>query len=471
MSPSTNKTLLATAVIIAGMTLFASCGTTFMVAADDVYGNVPTREQERRQKLEQQWTKSSGQRQDDASTEYAYGYPEESQPADTFDYDNYYDYEYSSRLRRFQDDDRVSDDYYSDYYTNTYWYDADPYSYGTSIYLGYDWWYPRYTYYRPGWYLGFSYGPFSFGYGSYWDYYRYPYFWSYGHGYGHGYWNGYWDGYWDGRYGNCYDYCYNPYDRNTYTQSYYGRRTRGSSVTNPSVTTGAPVRRGASSANVSSAPSLPTARSRRTFAERYEQAVGSTSASVSGGTSIRPSTSTTANPAPVRRSSATPSSMMESVSSRLDSKPSTVLPSTPSRPVRPVQPSTPSQPARRAVIGNPAATQNPHSAVSTQTQTVRPRTNGQTVTTPSARPQGDPQARPQPRPYNKPVYDRSRSTSSYVSPRYNASPRNATPSVRPSTSPSSYRSSGTSSGSTTTRSTGSSGSSGSSSGGGTRRTR
>ena len=54
-------------------------------------------------------------------------------------YDDYYDYEYASRLRRFNDYN-MGYGYYDDYYTNSYWYNYDPYFWGVSIYTGYNWW-------------------------------------------------------------------------------------------------------------------------------------------------------------------------------------------------------------------------------------------------------------------------------------------------------------------------------------------
>lgn len=437
MLSTAQKILLIGFAAMVSAALLTSCGSTFMVAADDVYGTVPTREQERRMKLENQWRQSQNTQEADNSDSYSYSYSEEPAPTDTFNYDNYYDYEYSSRLRRFQNDDFVSDDYYSDYYTNSYWYDQNPNSYGTSIYLGYDWWYPGYTYYRPGWYMGFSYGPFSFGYGSYWRSYYWPYYaWDYGWGYGsygHGYWNGYWDGYWDGRYGHCYDYCYNPYDRNTYTQSYYGRRTRSSSATNPSVIANNAVRR-ESGSTVSSAtgtvqPSLPT---RRTFAERYEQAISSEAASSLSKADVsvrRSNTNTTSNTntgitTTERRFTGTPSSMMESVSARLDKK---VVNS-----VTPVAP-RPQTPVRRTTATSASGTTQRVNTTQGQipVQTL-PATPRNTQTTPERRSVNAPRSTQtsQPRSYSTPVYDRSRSSSSYVSPRYNASPR-TTPVARP----------------------------------------
>jgi hypothetical protein len=75
-------------------------------------------------------------------------------------YDDYYDYEYSSRIRRFYTP-AYGYGYYDPFYTNSYWYDYNPNSWGVSIYLGYNWWAPSYYYYSPfcyggGWSVGFG---------------------------------------------------------------------------------------------------------------------------------------------------------------------------------------------------------------------------------------------------------------------------------------------------------------------------
>ena len=48
-----------------------------------------------------------------------------------YDQDDYYDYAYSARLRRFNHS--YGWNYYDPYYTNLYWYDYNPYSYGVSV--------------------------------------------------------------------------------------------------------------------------------------------------------------------------------------------------------------------------------------------------------------------------------------------------------------------------------------------------
>lgn len=119
--------------------------------------------------------------------------------------DDYYDYEYSARIRRFHNPIPFYS-YYDDYYTDLYWYTSNPYSWGTSIYTGY-WGSP---YFGPGYGVGLSWnwGWGSVGFGWSYPYYGwgYPYYgwnsWNYGWGYpGYGgYWNGYWNGWWDNHY-------------------------------------------------------------------------------------------------------------------------------------------------------------------------------------------------------------------------------------------------------------------------------
>lgn len=146
------------------------------------------------------------------------------------DYDDDYDYFYASRINRFHRP-IWGFGYYDPFYTNMYWYNYDPFWYGTSIYAGWGWG----GFYRPwgwnpwgwgggfgwggGWYNnwgwnGWGYSPYCFGGG--WG--------GYGMGYNQGYWNGYNHGYWNGYYdglamGGGY---YNTYDMNS--GIYYGHR-------------------------------------------------------------------------------------------------------------------------------------------------------------------------------------------------------------------------------------------------------
>ena len=82
------------------------------------------------------------------------------------DYDvanDYYDYSFSSRIRRFHRPMHYSN-YYGGLYTDYYYYNNDPFYCGTSIYYGYNWQSPYYSYY--------SYSPY---YNSYNSYYAYGY--------------------------------------------------------------------------------------------------------------------------------------------------------------------------------------------------------------------------------------------------------------------------------------------------------
>ena len=141
-----------------------------------------------------------------------------------YDESDYYDYAYTARIRRF-DNPVIGVGYYDDYYTNMYWYTYNPNYWGVSIYLGYNWWYPSWSwYYRPYYY-------------SYWGYYD-PFF--------NPYWNPYWDPFYYGHhhhhhhhYGhhhhghhhhyawNCNHY-YNSLDRGSF---YYGPRTYNGATT------------------------------------------------------------------------------------------------------------------------------------------------------------------------------------------------------------------------------------------------
>jgi len=151
-----------------------------------------------------------------------------------FDYDDYYDYEYAVRMRRFYHPVSTYN-YYDNYYTNSYWYSAQPAHWGLSVYLGYPWWgasyysynyYPQ-SYYHSGW--GGGWGGYGWnGWGGGWcgngygynPYYGGGYGHGYNHGYNHGYQDGYWDGYWN-KGSNAMDnnYYYNSHDNSGH---YYG---------------------------------------------------------------------------------------------------------------------------------------------------------------------------------------------------------------------------------------------------------
>lgn len=160
--------------------------------------------------------------------------------------DDYYDYQYASRIRRFYYPS-YGMGYYDPWYTNSYWYNYNPYSFGTSIYTTYNFWPNSYTYWGFGNPWG-AYNPWAFnpywgynnwgyngwGYNSPWMPYN-PYacgwgfgnpYWGGGWGWGNPYFNGFNNGYYNGYYNGFYDgmaynnYYFNGFDNNSY--SYYG---------------------------------------------------------------------------------------------------------------------------------------------------------------------------------------------------------------------------------------------------------
>ena len=76
---------------------------------------------------------SNHESDDDSQAEYV----------DEYSRDDYYDYGYSSRLRRFHSP-YSGFGYYHNFYTNSYWYNYNFHNYGVSIYYGYDFWQPNY---------------------------------------------------------------------------------------------------------------------------------------------------------------------------------------------------------------------------------------------------------------------------------------------------------------------------------------
>ncbi len=174
--------------------------------------------------------KLAQQQKDDANPYYK---------AKEFKYDDYYDYEYATRVKRF--DNNINGlGYYDNYYTNSYWYNKNPYNYGVSVYNGYSWWgqsYNNYSY-NPSvsFYANNGWGN-TYGHGGYNGYNPYdPYSSAYWQGYNNGFNNGYYGtsfsmGYgspfgYGGGYGFGYSpyssYGYNPYGYNPYGYGYGG---------------------------------------------------------------------------------------------------------------------------------------------------------------------------------------------------------------------------------------------------------
>jgi hypothetical protein len=149
--------------------------------------------------------------------------------------DDDYDYFYASRINRFHRP-IYGFGYYDPFYTNMYWYNYDPFFFGTSIYAGWGWG----GFYRPwgwdswgwggGWGLGWNSWGGGWGGGLGWNSWGWGGGWGspycfggwgggwggYGMGYNQGYWNGYYDGL---AMGGGY---YNTFDQNS--GIYYGHR-------------------------------------------------------------------------------------------------------------------------------------------------------------------------------------------------------------------------------------------------------
>lgn len=125
--------------------------------------------------------------------------------------EDYHDYSYASRLRRFGSDAPFNG-YYDPWYTNHYWYSGSMDYWGTSIYQTYPWWY------QPG-------GPanaFGWGWGYAWSPLMGGGAWGLG-GYNPWMGNSGWGSAWNGFYnGSLY---YNSLDQNVY----YGKRNVGRS--------------------------------------------------------------------------------------------------------------------------------------------------------------------------------------------------------------------------------------------------
>jgi len=245
--------------------ILSSCNTSKIVTySDDVYAN-PT-EEKRLEKLaaEEKAKKEALEKQKEEEARLAQKAKDDANPYyqdPSFNSDDYYDYQYASRIRRF-DNPIYGAGYYDNYYTNSYWYNQNPYMYGTSIYNSYNWLMPsnQFGYYSNGISLGLGYSSYYgnpyYGSGSCWNNgwgYNNPYY-GYGYNpYGYnpymaGYYNGYNNGYYSGYYGYPYGYSswnnggwgyFNSYDVNSgYSQMTYGVRGSNGGSNSPRNTSG-----------------------------------------------------------------------------------------------------------------------------------------------------------------------------------------------------------------------------------------
>lgn len=199
-------------VLISGtaLLLLSSCAIKKIESfSDDVYVN-PSIERAKEAAYKKQYTDSVNKERlaqiakDDANPNFK---------EREFKYDDYYDYEYATRVKRF--DNPISGlGYYDNYYTNSYWYNQNPYNYGVSVYNGYAWWGNSYNNYNYNPAINF-YANNGWGCNSNYGYNGYnPYMFGYNYGYN----NGYNNGYFGMLYGNYigFGYGYNPYGYNSF---------------------------------------------------------------------------------------------------------------------------------------------------------------------------------------------------------------------------------------------------------------
>jgi hypothetical protein len=236
-------------LVALGGLLFSGCTSTGSLSGtDDVYAN-PAEERALAQKQREEQIKkeqaereaaamSARQREEQAEKEKNNPYYKDP----VYTADDYYDYEYASRINRFSTPIPGAG-YYDPYYTNMYSYNQNPAYYGTSIYSNWGMPSSQFNYYSmgvssgwgysPGLSMGMGYGNFYNGYSMYSPYYS-PYYNPYGYnaayydpwGY-NSYYSGYNAGYYNGM-NNAYWGYYNAYDPNSnYKQVHVGPRGSG----------------------------------------------------------------------------------------------------------------------------------------------------------------------------------------------------------------------------------------------------
>jgi len=174
--------------------------------------------------------------QDSKSLKDGQSYATDNNINNNFNYNDYYDYGYASRIRRFQYG--YFNDYYHDYYTNRYWYDYNPGYWGSSIYSNWGM-NMGMSYYMDPFSYGSFYSPFSSFYNPFYSpfssgYYGLGYNMGYNDGYyGYGYGGYGYGGYGYGGYGYGLGYS-NIYDHNSSPASGPRKNVSGSNGPTPS---------------------------------------------------------------------------------------------------------------------------------------------------------------------------------------------------------------------------------------------
>lgn len=161
----------------------------------DQYAQVAEKEEQEQQSFEEEQLQDSDDNEENYYDEYSS--------------DDYYDYGYSARLRRFHGPN-FGFSYYNNYYTNSFWYSGYPAHCGVSIYYGYNFWNPHY--YDP-FYSYYAYSPYHYN----------PFY--YNHFYPHHHYNHHYGGIYAC---NSYPTYYNSYDNNSI---YYGPRENNKNKT------------------------------------------------------------------------------------------------------------------------------------------------------------------------------------------------------------------------------------------------
>jgi hypothetical protein len=238
--------------------LLGSCRTSQLASyTDDVYANPREEKELARLAAEQKAKKDAEEKQKREEELAAQKAKEDANPYykdPNYNSDDYYDYEYSSRINRFYRPIGVG--YYDNYYTNSYFYNQNPAYWGTSIYYNYGMPSAQFNNYSWAISTGWGYNN-SCGYNNYWNgcYSNYycPYYgnscwdpwysgcgynysgcsnnyWGYNNGYYNGYYSGYNNGYYSGWANANY---FNRYDVNSgYGKMEYGPRGSSSGGNN-----------------------------------------------------------------------------------------------------------------------------------------------------------------------------------------------------------------------------------------------
>lgn len=134
-------------VIILSLIALASCQSSRFMQDDMYFSSIDAKREVREYEL----NKSSSTKTEAAVKTNAIDNNLISNTDNNLLFDNYYDYTYSSRLRRFHTPNNTWA-YYDPYYTNYYWYNnSGSHYFGNSVYSTYSWWSPYGPYAFNGW--------------------------------------------------------------------------------------------------------------------------------------------------------------------------------------------------------------------------------------------------------------------------------------------------------------------------------